>query len=380
MILGIDASNIRTGGGLTHLKSILLSIEEQDLKFEKVIVWSNNQTLNQLPEKSWLQKSTHPYLNKSNIWSFIFQILILNKIAKQEKCSIIFAPGSTFLSPFKPFVTLSQNMLPFEYQEAKHYNFKMRIRLAILFVTQSITFKRADGMIFLTDYAKNFISKKINLNHQNCIKIPHGVNHSFSQEPKVQKQSISFSNEDPFQLLYVSYITIYKHQWNVAEAVCQLYQEGYPIKLTLVGSVLDSYEKVEKILKKHSNSEDCINYLGEIKHDQLANYYKNTDAFVYASSCENMPIILIEAMSAGLPIACSKNGPMPEVLQEAGIYFNPRNITEIKNAIKKLFEDEQNREKIAYQAYQKTLDNSWHHCAQYTFQFLYKVALETRKL
>jgi len=317
-------------------------------------------------------------LNKSNIWSFIFQIFILHKLAKQQKCSVIFAPGSTFLSRFKPYVTLSQNMLPFEYQESKHYNFKMRVRLAILFVTQSITFKRATGMIFLTDYAKNFISTKINLNHKNCIKIPHGVNHSFSQEPKNQAAATSFTTQNPFQLLYVSYVTIYKHHWNVAEAVCKLNLEGYPIKLTLVGSILDSFEKVEKVFKKYPNAVNCINYIGEIKHEELANYYKKSDAFVFASSCENMPIILIEAMSAGLPIASSNAGPMPEVLQDAGIYFNPRNVLEIQNSIVKLFINSELRTELAQKAYQKTLNYTWKNCAENTFDFLYKVANDNK--
>jgi len=56
MILGIDASNIRTGGGLTHLKSILNFIADDTLKFKKVIIWSNTQTLNQLPDKQWIDK------------------------------------------------------------------------------------------------------------------------------------------------------------------------------------------------------------------------------------------------------------------------------------------------------------------------------------
>lgn len=49
----------------------------------------------------------------------------------------------------------------------------------------------------------------------------------------------------------------------------------------------------------------CINYMGLIDHDKLTDIYKNADGFVFASSCENQPIILLEAMAAGLPIACS---------------------------------------------------------------------------
>ena len=35
---------------------------------------------------------------------------------------------------------------------------------------------------------------------------------------------------------------------------------------------------------------------------------------------ENLPIILLEAMAVGLP--ADHRGPMPEVLKDAGVYFN----------------------------------------------------------
>jgi len=376
MILGIDASNIRTGGGLTHLKSILQNIDEQNLKFNKVIVWSNKQTLNHLPEKSWLVKKTHAYLNKSNIWAFIFQFFILNTVAKNENCSIIFAPGSTFISNFKPFVTLSQNMLPFENKESMHYGLLMRMRLKILFFTQTYTFKKSSGLIFLTNYAKNYISNKINLKNKNTINIAHGIHLNFKLNPRNQEPV--FSQNNPFKLLYVSYITVYKHQWHLAEAICQLNNEGYHINLTLIGPILDSYDKLKTVINNNANANQCISYLGKVEHDNLAKNYHQADAFVFASSCENMPIILIEAMSAGLPIASSNLGPMPEVLEDAGLYFDPRNVSQIKEAILKLYNNALLREQLANKAYNKVKNYTWENCAENTFNFLYKIALKNK--
>jgi hypothetical protein len=180
MILGIDASNIRAGGGLTHLKQVLVNTDIVNSGFEKIIIWSNNETLSKLPNYKWLTKSTHPYLNKGFIWSFMFQIFILSKKAKKENCDVVFAPGSTFLSSFRPYVTLSQNMLPFEINEASRFpNFKDKLRFKILYKLQSYTFRQANGLIFLTNYAENFIIKKINLLNVNVAIIPHGISTDF---------------------------------------------------------------------------------------------------------------------------------------------------------------------------------------------------------
>ena len=380
MIIGIDASNIRTGGGLTHLKAILESVDPAVSGFSKIVLWSSCLTLDQIPDYPFLEKQTHSFLNRSNLFSVLFQFVLLKKEVKSKKCVLVFAPGGTFVSSFRPFVTMSQNMLPFEDEEAKHYELKKRIRLKLLFFLQSFAFKKANGLIFLTHYAKKNISKRIDLKAA-VVKtiIPHGFSPLFQLEPREQLKPSNYTYNKPFKFLYVSYVTVYKHQWNIAEAVCQMHQEGYTFKLKLIGSVWDSFDKVKLVLDKYPNSGACIEYIAGLPHNELIAHYHNSDAFVFGSTCENMPIILIEAMSAGLPIASSNYGPMEEVLENSAIYFDPRKVEEIKNALRLIFEDNENRSIIASSLFKKTQDYTWENCANETFSFLVKVAKEYKK-
>lgn len=59
MILEIEASNIRAGGGLKHLTELISNIENQENGFNKVIVWANTHTLAKLPEMEWLIKKSN---------------------------------------------------------------------------------------------------------------------------------------------------------------------------------------------------------------------------------------------------------------------------------------------------------------------------------
>lgn len=377
MILGIDATNIRTGGGLTHLKEMLSNATPSQFGFDTVVVWSSQATLDKLPNFDWLDKQSHPYLNKGFLASFFFQIVMLPKMAKQKKCSVVFVPGGTFLGNFRPFVTMSQNMLPFEFKEASRFkSISVKLRFLILFFLQSFTFKRANGIVFLTNYALNFISKKIKLNNKKHTIIPHGISKEFLNEPKNQKSIECYSKENPFKILYVSIVTAYKHQWNVAEAALKLHQEGFPIQLNLIGpSTNESISKLSVFLQKKENVK-VINYLGSIPHEELSNFYKEADAFVFASTCENMPIILIEAMTAGLPIACSEKQPMPEVLENAGIYFDATNSESIYNGIKQLLLETNQRQIIAVKAFEKTKNYTWKNCSNDTFQYLQNITLQ----
>ena len=92
--------------------------------------------------------------------------------------------------------------------------------------------------------------------------------------------------------------------------------------------------------------------------------------FVFPSTCENLPIILLEAMTAGLPIASSDRGPMPEVLKDAGLYFNPESVTSIKNCLRYMIENPNLLKSLSAKAKQYSQAYSWKKCADETFEFL----------
>jgi glycosyltransferase involved in cell wall biosynthesis len=83
-----------------------------------------------------------------------------------------------------------------------------------------------------------------------------------------------------------------------------------------------------------------------------------------------MPNTLLEAMAAGLPIACSDRGPMPEVLENAGVYFNPENPSSIAEAVSEIIENQSLRLAISRLALQRSRLFSWSRCAKETWQYL----------
>lgn len=379
MILGIDASNIRTGGGLTHLVEILTNIDAENLGFSKIVVWSSKRTLSVIPDKEYIIKKSNLLISFSSLTTFLWQLFYMAHAAKKEACDLVFAPGGTFVSGFKPFVTMSQNMLPFEKNEALRFETPFfRFKLWLLNKTQSYSFEKSEGIIFLTAYAKNVIEKSCSIKNKKKTIIPHGINPSFIQEPKMQKEISEYNKENPFRILYVSIVTAYKHQWNVVEAISLLRQEGYPVALDLIGSATkDGFRRLNKKISEVDPSNEFVTYHGFIEYDLISSYYKASDAFVFASSCENLPNILNEAMAAGLPIACSDRGPMPEILADGGFYFNPENVNSIVSSIKKLLINAKLRQKKAEIGHNYSSRYDWKDCSIKTFHFLRDIASNT---
>ncbi len=376
MRLGIDASNIRACGGLTHLIELIRVAQPYKYGFDQVIVWGSESTLSRLEERSWLRKVREPMLDRALPTRFYWQKFILERLAQREKCDVLFVPGGLYLGSFRPFVTMSQNLLPFQWKEIQRYGVSRNtLRLMLLRWGQSYTFKVANGIIFLTNHAYDVVLRTVkNISGTYAI-IPHGIDERFLSVPRPQKDLKNYSPEQPFKILYVSTIDMYKHQWQVAEAVAKLKIAGYPVQLDFIGPAYPkAMERLRQTLINFDSRGTFIHYLGEIPYSELFNWYHQADLFIFASSCENLPIILLEAMASGLPIACSNKAPMPEILGDGGVYFDPEKPSDIADAVKKLIDAPITRAQKAETAYQHAKAYTWDCSAERTFDFMAETA------
>jgi glycosyltransferase involved in cell wall biosynthesis len=372
--IGIDASNIKRGGGLTHLRELLAAAVPAHHGITHVIVWSCNATLQSLPNKPWLIKQSSEILEGSIFHRLIWQRFHLQRICKKI-VDLLFVPGGNSLCNFHPFVAMSQNILPFDSVEQKRFSWSYtRLRYKLLAFSQAKTFQNAEGTIFLTEYAKQIVSKKAKHNKKAKV-IPHGISQSFQFKPRIQEPIDSYNSQRPFKWLYVSIINFYKHQWSVAKAINYLRQRDFHASLDLIGPAYSpALKRYFNEISQLPDSNLYIKYHGEMEHKYLSAYYHQADAFIFASSCENLPIILLEAMAAGLPIACSNRGPMPEILKDAGVYFDPESPEQIANAMKTIMLSPDKRAEYADRAFKYAGEYTWSRCARQTFSFLAEVA------
>jgi len=378
MILGIDAFNIRAGGGLTHLKELLRAAVPKKHGFKRVVIWGCNETLAKIEERDWLLKVSDKSLERGLIHRALWQKFKLRNLAEKAGCSILFVPGGSDASGFKPKVTMSQNLLPFEWRELARYGWSLyTTKFLLLRWSQSRSFRNANGIIFLTEYARSTVVKVTGkLSGQSEI-VPHGISPRFFNSPRPQRPFDTFSEGKPCKVLYVSIVDMYKHQWHVAEAVGLLRSQGIPIILELVGPPARGIARLEESLNRIDPNRDFVSYKGAIPYEKLDAIYADADIGVFASSCENMPNILLEGMAAGLPMACSEMGPMPEVLGEAGVYFNPENSNSIAAVLRHFIESPRLREQLAQLAFERAQGYTWIRCADETFGFLARIAKQT---
>lgn len=380
--IGIDASNIRQGGGITHLSQLLDSVAGTN-GMVRITVWACLGTLNRLPDAPWLEKRTHRWLEANLLLRALWQQFALPVELNDANCDVLFAPGG--ILPLRldvPTVAMSQNLTPFEPGEAARFGAVsfMRLKMWLLKQLQSRSFRRASGIVFLTGYARDIVCRAARVKERPIAVIPHGVEDRFFEQPRRARPLEECSEGPPFNLLYVSNLMPYKHQEKVADAIARLRRQGLPVGIDFVGpEVMGNGAAFARYLRQLDPAGQFLSWRGEIPFDELHEAYKQADAFIFASSCENLPNILIEAMAAGLPVLCSNRGPMPEVLGEAGEYFDPLSPDSLAVTVERLLKDADTRSRLARLAFVRARNYSWRRCADETLRFIREVAKEPRR-
>jgi glycosyltransferase involved in cell wall biosynthesis len=380
--IGIDAANIRVGGGVTHLSQMLAAANPENAGVSRVTIWACPETLSALPDRPWLVRRSPRWVQASLLYRVLGQQWVLPHELKIEGCDALFSSGGTLPRHCPiPAVTMSQNMLPFEPDQARLFGrfSLMRLKMKLLQISQGRSLRQAEGVIFLTRYAQGAVTAALGGICGETALIPHGVEKRFFLPPRPVRALKNCSEEHPFQLLYVSIQMPYKHQIEVAKAVSRLRAEGFPIEIHFVGAPWGWYgDLVRKTCRSLDPAGKFLHLLGATPFGALHTFYGEADAFLFASSCENLPNILIEAMAAGLPMLSSDCGPMPEVLGAAGVYFNPYSVDAIACAIKSFVVDENRRGDLAALAFEVAKEYSWERCATDTFAFVADIARQRK--
>jgi glycosyltransferase involved in cell wall biosynthesis len=372
-IVAIDASRNRSGGAKGHLMGILNAADPRIHGIAAVHVWSYDELLSSLPDRPWLTKHAAPELKKSLLRQLWWQYRKLPQAIRRNGCNVLLSTHASTTCRFTPAIVMSRDMLCFEGNEMRRYGIFSfaRMRLFVLKYAQVSSLRRATAVLFLTHYAADVIQGFTGkLKYLRVI--PHGVGENFRKP--VASEPLDKSPRH-VRCLYVSNTDMYKHQWHVVRAIAILRKAGHSVSLKLVGGGLGPAKALlDKAIDEEDPSGEFVEVLDAVRHSEIPLELEKSDIFIFASSCENMPNTLVEAMAGGLPIACSNRGPMPEILQGAGTYFNPEDPTSISRAVEALILDGSFRRTLAQKGKEISDQYSWERCAHETWNFLVQVA------
>lgn len=112
-----------------------------------------------------------------------------------------------------------------------------------------------------------------------------------------------------------------------------------------------------KLINRY-NLNNKIHHL-EGNDNMLVNCYQKASVFIYPSKYEGFGIPPLEAMSCGIPVCCSNVSSIPEVVDDAAVYFNPYNINEIANALEKVLISQSLKNELIFKGKKRLNHFTW---------------------
>ena len=366
MTIAIDFVGTNVGS-VTKTYNINFSkeLESIDLKEDFIIYLSKNY-FNQI--KFLENKNSRiKYIVKSNIFSNIFFRLFWMQFILPFELKIMgvkklyspmnFCPILAKLFNIKIILALHSN-LPWVFFHLMPGNI---VRNLLTRKLMEFSISTCEILIVDSYFAKEEISNILKIKKDKIKVIYLGIDKKYLSS-ECSKNFVETFNYSEKYIISVLSCVRYHNILNLLKAFKILINEiDFNIKLVLILQILD--KKYYEVLNSYivSNFEkDEVTIINNIESNKLPNFYKYSQLYVFSSYCEVFGLTSLEAMAQGCPALISNTSALPEINGTASDYFDPDNIVDIKNKIKKILIDENHKSNL--------IKNGEDHIKKFTWQ------------
>lgn len=223
------------------------------------------------------------------------------------------------------------------------------------------TFNRVDSIICISENTKRDLLNFFDVDESKVKVIYHGVDFFESE-----KLTINFEcKKKPF-LLYVGNRAGYKNFNRFIEAVSISPRIKNDLNIIAFGGKNFEKKELDFFAKLNFKEGQIIHMIGD--DAMLHALYREAAAFVYPSIYEGFGLPPLEAMAAGCPVVSSNTSSMPEVICDAGSYFDPYDLESMSYSIENTLFSESLRRDLINKGYENIKRFSWRKCADETLQ------------
>ena len=361
----INGFSARLGGGRTYLSNLLSRLPpDADLD---VIVYAPASL--SLPQDARIRRGVARWPTENPLLRTVWEKFALPRVIEREKAHVLFCPGGVVATRVPTgcrTATMFRNMIPFDpVARARVRSPLQRLRNVLLHRVMLRSLANADLSIFISDHARNLIETMTPV--RNPVTIVHGIGDAFRTRGMTIERPAALPSGE--YLLYVSRFDVYKHHYELASAFADLpdaLRRRY--KLVLVGEDDSDLVRPVMALAAAHGLQDQIVVMGPVAHDKLPALYHHATVNLFASSCENCPNILLEALAAGRPVLSSDVMPMPEFGADAVSYFSPTDPASIRDALQRILESASERQRLGEAAALRSDDFDWARSASTTWK------------
>lgn len=376
--VAIDASSVGSGGAIRYLSKICPSLAEAspETTFYLIDRGSQRSRLPSLPSNfRWVEMPESTRFRPYRLWWLRF---VLPKVLRRLKVDVLLGTSDvTTTRPPCPLVLVVHNYSPFSPMRTEIWNRPMLMRLAIQRKIVRASTRRADQVVFVSEWSRQTMSPLLGIPLEKSVVIHHGVDDSFGEPPGGETVS---KNGNPF-ILVVSVVLEHKNLTRLVESYDRLLQSlDQNMDLVVAGPIgsVKLLRSLQSFLDQRGLRGN-VRFLDSITSDELLVLYHQAELMVFPSLEETFGLPLIEAMAVGVPVVASRASAIPEVCGDAARYFDPRDVADMTRAMSSVLTDPSLREDLVQRGLARASTFSWSAAAESLLTVMRRLAEESQE-
>ena len=251
---------------------------------------------------------------------------------------------------------------PTEFSDERHFDLAAKVR-------------DADGVACISDFTRSQVMRLVERAEWSRLQIVH-----MSVDVDRFLPTATRSTTDSLRVLFVGRLVPEKGPSVLLDAVGLLASEGVEIDVRMVGGgpLVDTLaDEVSR-----SGLGDRVQLLGPVGQDAIAEHFAWADTFCLPSFAEGLPVVLMEAMAAGVPPVTTRIAGIPELVLDGinGFVVSPGRPDLVADRLAQLARDPQMRATLGVRAREAVVEEfSVSSAARSQEHFLRSVTEEVRR-
>jgi colanic acid/amylovoran biosynthesis glycosyltransferase len=186
-------------------------------------------------------------------------------------------------------------------------------------------------VVCISDFARSQLMGMVGTEHWDKLRVVH-----CAVDP-ARFQPVDRSGRDgPLQIVNVGRVVPEKGQALLIQALAELAGRGVDARLTVVGGGPQLDEL--RALADRLGVARSVELTGPVGQGEILSYYARADVFAMPSFAEGVPVVLMEAMSTGLPVVSTRIAGIPELIEDgrSGYLVAPGRVDQLAAALERV--------------------------------------------
>ena len=354
--IGVNALYLipgEVGGTEIYLRRLLAALGSIDRENEYFVFTNLETGADLIPRQSnfhWKPQAVHARFRPARI---LWEQTVLPLEAARYRLQVLFNPGFT-----SPILAACASVTVFhDLQHKRHPEYFRWFDLPFWKLLLWASAHRSRRLIAVSEATRQDLVRIYHLSPSRIRVVLHGVEPEFF--------ALDRTATEPFVL---SVSTLHPHK-NLERLIRAYASRKRDWRLIIAGMRGFSAGTLDALIAE-LGVRDSVELTGWIPREDLLQLYARARAFIYPSTFEGFGMPVLEAMAAGIPVACSDIPPLREVAGEAALFFDPLNEQAISGALERILADAELRAKLEKAGPERARAFTWERAARETLAAL----------